>query len=36
MTGQVPSIILVDDDEDICVNMADILTDLGLRCRHGS
>lgn len=29
MTGQAPSIILVDDDEDICVNMADILTDLG-------
>ena len=29
MTDQAPSILLVDDDEDICENMADIFTDLG-------
>ena len=29
MTGQAPSILLVDDDEDICENMADIFADLG-------
>lgn len=29
MTDHTPSVLLVDDDEDICDNMADILTDLG-------
>jgi len=29
MTEYTPSILLVDDDEDICENMADIFTDLG-------
>ena len=29
MTDHAPSILLVDDDEDICANMADIFTDLG-------
>jgi CheY-like chemotaxis protein len=29
MTDHTPSILLVDDDQDICENMADIFTDLG-------
>jgi len=29
MTDNTTSILLVDDDEDICENMADIFTDLG-------
>ena len=28
MTSEACSILLVDDDKDICANMADILTDL--------
>ena len=31
MTDQARSILVVDDDEDICSNLADILTDLGYR-----
>ncbi len=31
MTNHFPSILLVDDDKDICENMADILVDLGFR-----
>lgn len=31
MIDQASSILLVDDDRDICENMADILTDLGYR-----
>lgn len=31
MSGREPSILLVDDDVDICSNLADILNDLGYR-----
>jgi two-component system response regulator HydG len=31
MSDEAPSILLVDDDVDICANMADILADLGFR-----
>ena len=31
MSGEGPRIVIVDDDEDICRNLADILSDLGYR-----
>ena len=31
MAKQQPSVLVVDDDEDICSNVTDILDDLGCR-----